>query len=544
MVAAGSFNTQRYTAKAGTGLINNHWAFDAKVSKILSDGYIDRAESDLSSYYISGGYYGKKTVIKAITFGGHERTYQAWNGIDAETMKTNRTFNSCGALYDENWNVIGYYNDQVDEYRQDHYQLHLTQQLNDAWNANASLHYTYGRGYYEQYQQGTSFADLGLSDIVLGDTTLTYGDFVTRKWLDNKFYGGTFSLNYDQGKTSFILGGAFNQYGDARHYGKILWGQYMGDVPTGYKYYDGDAEKNDFNIYAKWNYDVLEKLNVFVDLQYRTVDYKTSGLDDGMFAYDIRDSFHFFNPKAGVSYTVSERDVLYSSYAIANREPNRTDYLGGTEKPKHERLGNLEMGWRRQAPRYSLEVNYYLMNYTDQLVLTGRLDNVGNPIRANVGKSYRTGIELSGGIKLTERLAWQANATWSVNRNQDYVVDPNNVTEKKTTAIILSPGWIAGSQLTWNAFRNFQATWLAKYVGKQYLDNTESETLTLDSYFTNDIRFNYRLPLHQVKRCEVSLLVNNVFDVEYSSDGYAYDGVAYYFPQAGTNFMAMLTVGF
>ncbi|MBT1706682.1 TonB-dependent receptor [Fulvivirgaceae bacterium PWU5] len=544
MVAAGSFNTQRYTAKAGTGLINNHWAFDAKVSKILSDGYIDRAESDLSSYYISGGYYGKKTVIKAITFGGHERTYQAWNGIDAETMKTNRTFNSCGALYDENWNVIGYYNDQVDEYRQDHYQLHLTQQLNDAWNVNASLHYTYGRGYYEQYQQGTSFADLGLSDIVLGDTTLTYGDFVTRKWLNNKFYGGTFSLNYDQGKTSFILGGAFNQYGDARHYGKILWGQYMGNVPTGYKYYDGDAEKNDFNIYAKWNYDVLENLNVFVDLQYRTVDYKTSGLEDGMFSYDIQDSFHFFNPKAGISYTVSERDVLYSSYAIANREPNRTDYLGGTEKPKHERLGNLEMGWRRQAPRYSLEANYYLMNYTDQLVLTGRLDNVGNPIRANVGKSYRTGIELSGGIKLTERLAWQANATWSVNRNQDYVVDPNNVTEKKTTAIILSPGWIAGSQLTWNAFRNFQATWLAKYVGKQYLDNTESETLTLDSYFTNDVRFNYRLPLHQVKRCEVSLLVNNVFDVEYSSDGYAYDGVAYYFPQAGTNFMAMLTVGF
>ncbi|MBT1687212.1 TonB-dependent receptor [Dawidia soli] len=544
MVAAGSFNTQRYTAKAGTGLINNHWAFDAKVSRILSDGYIDRAESDLSSYYIAGGYYGKKTVIKAITFGGHERTYQAWNGIDAETMKTNRTFNSCGALYDENWNVIGYYDDQVDEYRQDHYQLHLTQQLDDAWNVNASLHYTYGRGYYEQYEQAKPFADLGLSDIVLGDTALTYGDFVTRKWLDNKFYGGTFSLNYDRDKTTFILGGAFNQYGDAQHYGKILWGQYMGDVRTGYKYYDGDARKNDLNIYAKWNYDVLENLNVFADLQYRTVDYKTSGVEDDQLAYDIQDTFHFFNPKAGVSYTVSERDMLYGSYAIANREPNRTDYLGGTEKPKHERLGNLEMGWRRQATRYNLEVNYYLMNYTDQLVLTGRLDNVGNPIRANVGKSYRTGIEVSGGIKLTERLAWQANATWSVNRNQDYVVDPGNLTEKKNTAIILSPEWIAGSQATWNAFRNFQATWLAKYVGKQYLDNTENETLTLDSYFVNDLRLNYRLPLQQVKRCELSLLVNNVFDVEYSSDGYSYDGVAYYFPQAGTNFMAMLTVGF
>lgn len=544
MVALGSFNTQRYTAKAGTGLINNHWAFDAKVSKILSDGYIDRAESDLSSYYISGGYYGKKTVIKAITFGGHERTYQAWNGIDAETMNANRTFNSCGALYDENGNVTGYYNDQVDEYRQDHYQLHLTQQLNDAWNVNASLHYTYGRGYYEQYQQATSFAYLGLPDLTLGDTTLTYGDFVIRKWLDNKFYGSTFSLNYDQGKTSFILGGAFNQYGDAQHYGKILWGQYMGDVPTGHKYYSGDAEKNDFNIYAKWNYDVLENLNVFVDLQYRTVDYKTSGIEDGMIEYDIQDSFHFFNPKAGVSYTVSERDMLYGSYAIANREPNRTDYLGGTEKPKHERLGNLEIGWRRQAARYNLEANYYLMNYTDQLVLTGRLDNVGNPIRANVGKSYRTGIELSGGIKLTDRLAWQANATWSVNRNQDYVVDPNNVKEKKNTAIILSPEWIAGSQVSWSAFRNFQATWLAKYVGKQYLDNTETETLTLDSYFVNDLRFNYRLPLQQVKRCELSLLVNNVFDVEYSSDGYSYDGAAYYFPQAGTNFMAMLTIGF
>ncbi len=545
MVAGGSFNTQRYTLKAGTGLINNRWAFDGKVSKITSDGYIDRASSDLGSYYLSGGYYGKKTIIKAITFGGHEKTYQSWNGNDATTMKSNRTFNSAGALYDANWNVTDYYDNEVDDYRQDHYQLHLTQKINDYWNANVSLHYTYGRGYYEQYKQDNAFADLGLNDIVLTDTTLTSGDFIVRKWLDNKFYGTTFSFNYDKEKTSLTVGGAFNQYGHARHFGEIVWGQYSSNSQIRQHYYDGNSQKNDFNIYAKWNYEISSALNAFVDLQYRTVDYKTAGIDSDLNPYDVHDTFHFFNPKAGLSYSVSSTDILYSSYAIANREPNRTDYLDGAVKPKSENLGNLEAGWRRNSKLYGFEVNYYLMNYTDQLVLTGKLDNVGNPIRANVGKSYRTGIELSGLIRLTEQLSWNANVTWSANRNKDYVVDETNLDEKKNTSIILSPNWVGGSQLTWDVWHNLKVSVLTKYVGKQYLDNTQTESLILEDYLINDLRLNYTFTPKAVKAIELSLLINNLLDVKYSSNGATYgDGVPYYYPQAGRNFLAMVAFRF
>ena len=545
MVAGGSFNTQRYTLKSGTGLINNRWAFDGKVSKIMSDGYVDRASSDLSSYYLSGGYYGKNTILKAITFGGHEKTYQSWNGNDETTIKTNRTFNSAGALYDADYNVIGYYDNEVDDYRQDHYQLHLSQKINDHWNANASLHYTYGRGYYEQYKQDKAFSDLGLEDIVLADTTITSGDFIVRKWLDNKFYGTTFSFNYDKEKTNLTIGGAFNQYGHALHFGEIIWGQYTSNSQIRQHYYDGSSQKNDFNMYAKWNYEISSALNAFADLQYRKVGYKTAGTDDDLVPYDIHDSFNFFNPKAGLSYSVSQHDILYSSYGIGNREPNRTDYVNGAVKPKSERLGNLEAGWRRSTAQYSLEANYYLMNYTNQLVLTGKLDNVGNPIRANVGKSYRTGVELSGVARLTDRWTWTANATWSVNKNKDYVVDETQLDEKKNTAIILSPSWIAGSQLTWGAFHNFKASLLTKYVGKQYLDNTQTESLTLASYLINDLRFNYTITPKGVKAIDLSLLVNNLFDVKYSSNGATYgDGVAYYYPQAGRNFLAMVAIRF
>ncbi|HEU5292346.1 MAG TPA: TonB-dependent receptor, partial [Cyclobacteriaceae bacterium] len=524
MIGAGSFNSHRYTVKAGTGLINNRWSFDGRASRITSDGYVDRASSDLTSYYLSGGYYGDKTILKGIFFGGHEKTYQSWNGNDEATMKTNRTFNSAGALYDENWNVIGYYDNEVDDYRQDHAQLHLTQRLSDSWNANVSLHYTYGRGYYEQYKQAKPFAELGLDDITLGDSTLTYGDFIVRKWLDNKFYGTTFSLNYEKNKTALSIGGGYNQYADAKHFGEIIWAQYASNSTIRQHYYDGESQKNDFNMYVKWNYAFSSRLNAFVDLQYRHVDYETAGTDDDLIPYSFKDNLNFFNPKAGVSYTLSNGNVLYTSYAVANREPNRTDYVDGDKKPKPERLDNIEAGWRRNTGKYNLEVNYYLMNYHDQLVLTGELDNVGNPIRANVGKSYRTGIELSGIIRFNDKLTWNANITGSINKNKDYVVDEADLSSTKNTTIILSPGWIAGSQLSWTVFRNFQATLLSKYVGEQYLDNTQTKSLMLDSYFINDLRFNYAFQFKEIKALELSLLVNNLFDVEYSSNGYSYDG--------------------
>jgi iron complex outermembrane receptor protein len=322
-----------------------------------------------------------------------------------------------------------------------------------------------------------------------------------------------------------------------------MWMQ-VATVPIRYRYYNGDAQKNDFNIYGKLNYDITEALNAFVDIQYRYVDYKTSGIEDGQVPYNVNDKFNFFNPKAGLSYSLSKNDILYSSYAIANREPNRTDYLGNDVKPKSEHLGNLEAGWRRSASNYNIEVNYYLMNYTNQLVLTGQINNVGSPIRANVGKSYRTGIEVAGTIRLLDKLNWSVNVTKSINKNLDYAYNDADITAKKNTTIILSPSWIAGSQLTWKAFKNFQATLLSKYVGKQYLDNTQNESLTLHHYTINDIRLMYTLHPKGIKEIGLSFLLNNIFNVNYASNGYSYGGTPYYYPQAGRNFMAMLTVKF
>jgi iron complex outermembrane receptor protein len=541
--SGGTFNTQRYTLKTGTGLINNHWAFDMKLSKIKSDGYVDRASSNLDSYYLSGGYFGKKTVIKAITFGGHEKTYQSWYGLDPATMKSNRRFNYAGAIYDADGNVARFYDNQIDNYRQDHYQLHFTHQFNSHWNANVSLHYTYGRGYYEEYHQNDSLYYFNLPNVVIGDSTIKATDAIVRKWLDNKFYGTTFSLNYEKEKVHFTLGGAWNQYGHAKHFGQLMWMQ-VAAAPIRYRYYNGDAQKNDFNIYAKLNYDITEKLNGFVDLQYRYVDYTTSGIEDGQMPYNIKDKFNFFNPKAGLSYTLSKNDILYGSYAIANREPNRTDYLGNDVKPKSEHLGNLEIGWRRSASNYNVEVNYYLMSYTNQLVLTGKLNNVGSPIRANVGKSYRTGLEVAGTIRILDKLSVNLNVTRSMNKNLDYAYNDADVTAKKNTSIILSPDWIGGSQINWNAFKNFQASLLTKYVGKQYLDNSQNENLTLHHYVINDIRLNYTLHPKGIKEIGVSFLLNNIFDVDYASNGYSYGGVPYCYPQAGRNFLAMLTLKF
>ncbi len=544
LVAAGSFNTQRYTLRAGTGLISDHWAFDAKVSSITSDGYVERAASDLGSYYLSGGYYGKKTVIKAIVFGGSERTYQSWYGVDEPTMQINRRLNYAGAIYDVNGNISRYYDNQVDDYKQDHYQLHFSQQMGQYWNANASLHYTYGRGFYEEYHQGQVLKDIGLPDITLKDTTLASSDVIVRKWLDNRFYGMTYSLNYSKDKTSLVIGGAYNQYGNARHYGEIIWAQYADQIPIRYHYYDGTAQKNDFNTYAKWNYNLTEKLNTFVDLQYRRVDYQTAGKKDDQTPYEVNEQFNFFNPKAGLSYKLSEKNVAYASYAVANREPNRSDYIDGTTRPRPERLDNFELGLRRTTPRYAFEANYYLMNYTDQLVLTGQLDNAGYPIRANVGKSYRTGLELSGIFRFSGKWTLNANVTGSINKNRDFIVVENNVPVTKNTSIILSPGLIAGSQLTWSPYPRLQATWLSKYVGKQYLDNSETETLTLNGYFINDLRLNYQLYPKGIREIGFSLLLNNVLDVQYSSNGYSYGSTPYYYPQAGRNFMAMMTVKF
>lgn len=542
ITAVGSFATQRYTVRAGTGLLNDRWTVDAKASRITSDGYVDRARSELASYYLSAGYYGKKTIVKAISFGGQEKTYQAWYGVDEATLLANRQMNFAGAIYDANGNISRYYDNQVDDYKQDHFQLHASHQFSQRWSGSLSFHYTYGRGFFEEYQQFRSFASVGLPDVVIRDTTITNSDMIVRKWLDNRFYGGTYGIHYQGEKSTFILGGAYHRYGDAKHFGEIIWSEYAGQIPIRYKYYEGESEKNDFNAFAKWTYQITNALSTFVDMQYRQLRYTTTGIRDDQTYYAVDDRFYFFNPKAGASFTWSEKNLLYVSYAITNREPNRSDYLEGTGKPRPERLSNLEFGLRRNTSRYAVDINYYLMNYTDQLVQTGAIDNAGFPIRANVGKSYRTGLELSGTIRLSDRWTWNANATWSINQNIDYVIVENNTTVTRNTSIILSPGIIAGSQLTWKPFANADITWLSKYVGKQFLDNSESKAVKLPAYLINDLRLNYQFTPKGLREIGLSVLINNLLNETYASNGYSYGGVPYYFPQAGRNFMAMITL--
>ncbi len=539
----GSFNTQRYTFKGGTGLIKDRWSVDARVSKIKSDGFLRRASSDLNSYYLSGAYHGEKTIVKAIAFGGHEETYQAWNGVDKETMDVDRRFNYSGAIYDDAGNIVRFYDREVDDYRQDHYQLHASQQLSAYWNGNLSFHYTRGKGYFEQYKQDEDFEDLGLPHVTIGDETIESSDVIVRRWLDNDYYGTTFSANYTKNKTELTLGGAFSKYDNARHFGEVIWAEIALNAPIRHVYYDGESQKTDFNFFGKLNYAWTEKFSSFLDLQYRSIDYRTAGTDNDQSAYAVDDDFDFFNPKVGVSYSLSNNGILYASYAIANREPNRTDYLDGEDKPRSEKLGNLELGWRKSEKRYGLEVNYYLMNYTDQLVLTGEISDVGAPVRANIGKSYRTGIEVAGAINFSDKISWMANATWSVNKNRNYSwLDSDNNPVKGNTTIILSPDWIAGSQLRWKPASRFEANFLTKYVGKQFLDNTENQDVALDAYLINDLRLSYQFTPKNVRVIELGILVNNVFDAEYSSNGYGYDGVPYFYPQAGINFLAMLTV--
>jgi iron complex outermembrane receptor protein len=542
-MALGSFNSQRYTLKTGTGLLNDHWAFDGRISSIRSEGYIERASSDLQSYYVGGGYYGNKTIVKAILFGGKEETYQAWYGTDPTTLAINRRFNYAGAIYDETFNVVDYYDNEVDHYQQDHFQLHVSQQLSEFWQMTVSGHFTYGRGYFEQYLQNAAFAGFGLPDVEIGDSTIQNTDAIVRRWLDNKYYGATFSTRYVKDNVDLTIGGALSRYGDARHFGEIIWAEMAANIPIRYQYYDGASEKTDFNIYSKLNYSLGQNWNAFVDLQLRSIRYETVGVDNDQLPYAITDQFNFFNPKVGIRFSVDAGADLYASYGIANREPNRSDYLDGVEPPKSERLGNLELGWRKHGQKFAFESNYYLMHYTDQLVLTGEVSDTGYPIRANVGKSFRTGVELAGTIRMGPKWIWNANLTWSVNKNKDYAVfDENGVSTKRNTTIILSPSWIAGSQLTWEPLNGVKLNLLSKYVGEQFLDNTENDTVMLDDYFVNDIRVSYEFQPASIRSLELGLLINNVFNVKYSSNGYGYGGVPYYFPQAGTNFLAMLRV--
>ena len=530
----GSFNTRKHTVKFSTGLLNDHFEIAGRVSTLNSDGYIDRASSDLKSYFLQGTYVGTTTLIKALAFGGNEKTYQSWNGIDGETMLTNRTFNSAGIFTDEAGQTR-FYDNETDNYQQDHYQLHWNEKLAANWNTNLAFHYTKGKGYYENYKEDGDFSSYGLTPIAINGTSINMTDLIRQKWLDNDFYGTTFSANYQSNKLDFIFGGSYNKY-EGNHFGKVIWARYAGLSELGDRYYDDTATKTDGTAFAKANYQVNDQWSLFGDLQIRNVNYKANSDETGV----VNDTFSFFNPKAGLNYTVNSKNNVYFSYARANREPNRTDYEGGNVKP--EKLNDFELGWRYLSDKVQLNTNFYYMAYQDQLILTGTLDDVGNPIRSNSEKSYRLGVEMDAAIVLSSTFSLRPNLTLSRNKNIDLAVSGQNYGTKD---ISYSPSVIAGNNFIYKPTEGLQIIWLQKYVGQQYMNNIESPEAKLADYFINDLNVTYEIkPKSVFKSIVFKGLVNNIFDKKYISNGYMWDIYPYYYPQAGTNLLAGITLLF
>jgi iron complex outermembrane recepter protein len=528
--SVGSFNSHKHTVKFSSGLMNDHFELAGRLSVIKSDGYVDRASSDLKSYFLQGTYVGKSTLIKALVFGGTEKTYQSWNGIDGETLYNDRTFNSAGIFTDEYGNTR-FYDNETDNYQQDHYQLHWNEKFSQNWNMNLAFHYTKGKGYYENYKEDADFLDYGLTPVGAEAST----DLIRQKWLDNDFCGTTFSVNYKNEMMDFIFGGGWNKY-EGDHFGKVIWSRFASTSELGDRYYDDYGDKTDGNIFAKINYQITKKISLFGDLQLRSVNYKANGVQANL----VDDTFAFFNPKAGLNYVFNGKNTLYFSYARANREPNRTDYESGNSKP--EKLNDFELGWRFTSDKVKINANLYYMVYKDQLILTGNLDEVGNPIRSNSEKSYRLGFEVEATIAISKKITIRPNFTLSDNKNVDLNVSGVNYGNKE---ISYSPSIIAGNVFTYQPIEKLQISLLSKFVGAQFMNNIELPDARLTDYFVNDLNVSFEInPKSVFKSIVFSGLVNNILDKKYVSNGYMYDIYPYYYPQVGINFLLGLHLKF
>jgi iron complex outermembrane receptor protein len=570
----GSFNTNKNTLKAGTGLMNNNFAFDARLSNVTSDGYIDRAWVNMKSYYFSAGYYADNTTLKFLTFGGNEKTYQAWYGVDPETMETNRTYNEAGKYKDNN-ETTQFYDNQTDNYNQTHYQLHWLQELSPKLHFNATAHLTRGIGYYEEYKTNRNYIEYGLTPDTIANVTQEETDLVRQKWLDNYFYGITYALNYETKRLNATVGGAANRY-DGDHYGKITWVRNGNNVDISKLWYRSTSVKDDANIYAKANTEVTDGLFASVDLQYRYISYSMNGTDD---KYDeesktMRDittakpyQYHFFNPKLGLTYKINKKQDVYASYSISNREPNRNNYTerAATEaQPTFETLYDTELGYRFQSPIFSAGANLYYMSYINQLILTGKISEIGEPLTTNIDKSYRAGIEITAGVKIANWLRWDGNVTLSQNKilnftenvgvyDEDYELVDFVTEDYGNTDIAYSPNVISNSIFTAKLDR-FEIGLYTNYVSKQFLDNTYTNLRSIDAYFVNNFSVKYALPLKKTNEIVFHVLVNNILNEQYETNGwvasefYVGDPTRYdykgYFPQAGTNFLASVTVKF
>jgi len=537
----GSYGTRKHTVKFTTGKINEHLEVSGRFSNIHSDGYVDRAFTNLKSYFLQASYQDENTLIKAVSFGGAERTYQAWYGLDPQQLEEDRRQNPYT------------YENEVDDYKQNHYQLHWNEQLNSHWSTNLGLNYTKGAGFFEQYKAEEN-AD-ALNNLIEDGS-----DVIVRRWLDNNFYVLNFNANYKDEKLNFISGISYSKYtGD--HFGEVIWGSNLASgVSFGDRYYFSDAKKIDMSVFSKATYEISEKVSSYIDLQGRFVSYKTAGLTSDRNPLDVDAKFNFFNPKAGFIYKIAVQNSVYLSYARANREANRNDFENGVSSP--EILDDIELGWRYKSDQIQLNTNIYYMSYKNQLVLTGAIDDVGAPIRATSGKSYRLGLEIDTDIKLNDQFSIKSNAAFSTNKNEDFTAPINgNLISLGNTPLSFSPNVIVGNMLIYQPKDNFQISFLSKYVGEQFMSNLNSSVSkldVLDSYFTSDLNFVYEIATKKVfDAIIISGLINNIFNTEYVDRGYYYtydypdgngntitgDGAGYY-PQATRNFLVGVTLQF
>lgn len=575
----GSFNSNKETVKAGTGLLGGHWVFDARFSHIASDGYRDRASTKLHSYFVQGGYFYDAGSLRLISFGGKEETYHAWDGISREMLKTNRTYNPNGEIKHDN-KVTGFYDDQLDNYRQTHYQLIWEHNFSTRWHLNLAGHYTDGYGYYQEYKNARTLKEYALVPFELNGETIKKSSLVRKKIVDSGLVGTVFSLRYNHPQSHvFTLGGAFSHYGND-HYGQVIWVEnYLGQLAPDHEYYRNKGNKNDFNIYAKGDIKLWQGLRGYIDLQYRHIYYTILGNNDKwdwtasperLQALDIKEHFNFFNPKAGLFYQITPNHSVYTSFAVAHKEPTRNNYTDGlfTVYPKAERLYDYELGYNFQNSRFNAGINFYYMKYKDQLVLNGKLNEIGEAMAENVPDSYRTGVELTAGAKITDWLMWDVNATFSRNRIQNYVgyvsdYDENweslwtqTAIEKGNTTIAMSPSVIVGSDLKFS-FKGFTAQLQSQYVGRQYLDNFESKEDSLDPYFVTNLNLAYTFKFRTVKALTLGCTIYNLFNEKYENNGYSQTAAVYgadgkmtlvsdprFYPMAGTNVLAHITLSF
>ena len=532
----GSFDTRKNTTKFSTGLMNEHVEISGRVSRIYSDGYVDRAFTDLKSYFLQGNYVDENTIVKAITFGGKEKTYQSWAGLDKNQLEEDRTQNPYT------------YENEIDNYRQNHFQLHWNETVNSNWATNIGLNYTRGKGYFEQFKDERSAADY--------NNLINEGsDVIVRRWLDNHFYVFNANTAYNKNGLEIISGISYSDYTND-HYGEVISGSDLAvGTSAGDRYYLSVSDKHDFSVFSKATFKVNDKLQVFLDLQNRFVNYTTTGLTSERVPIDIDANFSFFNPKLGLTYDLNPNNSLYASYARANKEPNRNDFESNATDVTHEELNDFELGWRHQSERLRLSTNVYYMQYNNQLVLTGALDNVGEYLRENVDKSYRLGFELDAIVVLSDKFTLNSNFALSKNKVQDLIINRDGALQNLgDTNIAFSPNVITTNAIEYAPNSKFRATLIGKYVGEQYMSNTDTVASKLDSYFVTDLNFSYTINFKSVfKSIVIRGMVNNLLDLEYVDRGYTYldtwsgptaSEIQGYYPQATRNFILGMTLIF